>query len=307
MFEMLASDSFFYDATSALSLGCRERQEDAVAADFPLGRNVGFAVLSDGMGGHTAGDTASGIVVTEVFSELKLRAGDPASLERDIPYVLQNAMDGANQCVRHYVHENPETFGMGATLLVPVLFSNRLYWISVGDSPLFHFREGVLTRLNEEHSAAEQINRMLGEGLICLEEAENHPDRNCLTSVLIGEEIPRVDCRTKPLVLRQNDIVIAASDGLQFLSEDEISDALLRTSHLSSAIINAELLRRIDRLGDPDQDNVSICIIKLNRWQAFDHCTPSESPTVTTEQTALSTPVELHGQKVQATSECESQ
>ncbi|MEL7258710.1 MAG: serine/threonine-protein phosphatase, partial [Pseudomonadota bacterium] len=53
-----------YDAASALSQGRRDRQEDAVAVDFPVGAPHGFAVLADGMGGHAAGDVASQIVVT---------------------------------------------------------------------------------------------------------------------------------------------------------------------------------------------------------------------------------------------------
>ena len=41
-----------FDAASAISLGRRDHQEDAVAVDFPTGAGLGFAVISDGMGGH---------------------------------------------------------------------------------------------------------------------------------------------------------------------------------------------------------------------------------------------------------------
>ena len=50
-----------------LARGARARQEDALAMSFPLGEDVGFAILSDGMGGHAAGDVASKIVVTELI------------------------------------------------------------------------------------------------------------------------------------------------------------------------------------------------------------------------------------------------
>ena len=59
-----------FDVASVLSVGQRDHQEDALASDFPIGADWGFVVLRDGMGGHAAGDVASKIVVTEVFSEL---------------------------------------------------------------------------------------------------------------------------------------------------------------------------------------------------------------------------------------------
>ena len=66
-----------FDVTTALSVGARDHQEDAVVADFPMGSDMGFVVLSDGMGGHAAGDMASKIVMTEVFCELKFQSGAP--------------------------------------------------------------------------------------------------------------------------------------------------------------------------------------------------------------------------------------
>ena len=44
-----------YDVASVLNRGHRDYQEDAIATDFPLGEEFGYAVLSEGMGGHAAG------------------------------------------------------------------------------------------------------------------------------------------------------------------------------------------------------------------------------------------------------------
>ena len=63
------------------------------------------------------------------------------------------------------------------------------------------------------------------------------------------------------------DIVIAASDGLQFLDEDKISEILEAQSDNSSAAVSSELLRVLNELNDPDQDNVSVCIIKVSQQQ----------------------------------------
>ena len=121
---------------------------------------------------------------------------------------------------------HPETEGMGATLVVPALIENRLWWISVGDSPLFLYRGGKLSQLNEDHSMAPQIDFMVKSGLMDAETGANHPDRNCLISVLMGARIPKIDCPTKPFEMKAGDIVVCASDGLQFLTNAQIEKVL---------------------------------------------------------------------------------
>jgi protein phosphatase len=257
-----------YDVASAITLGQRDFQEDALICDFPLGSELGFAVLADGMGGHAAGDIASKIVVTEVFSELKLQSGDPKGMEADIADVLMDAALAANDCVGSHANAVPGTEGMGATLVAPVLMRDHLYWISVGDSPLLLFRDGILTQLNEDHSMAPQIDYLVRTGLMEVEAAMNHPDRNCLTSVLAGHQIPRIDCPVTPVKLQDGDIIIAASDGLQFLDDNEIADLLSEHANSSSADISAGLLRCLEELDDPDQDNISFCVIKVRNPEA---------------------------------------
>ncbi len=65
-----------FDVASAICQGGRDYQEDAIVTDFPFGADSGVVVLADGMGGHAAGDVASKIVVTEVFSELKFESAN---------------------------------------------------------------------------------------------------------------------------------------------------------------------------------------------------------------------------------------
>ncbi|WP_052261715.1 PP2C family protein-serine/threonine phosphatase [Leisingera sp. ANG-M1] len=259
---MLRSAEVAYDAATAISQGRRERQEDAVAADFLAGAGIGFAVLADGMGGHAAGDIASKIAVTEVFSDLKLRAGEPAAMEARIGKVLQAAADGANACLGEYAGGRPESRGMGTTLLAPVLFQDRLYWISVGDSPLYLFRNESLLRLNADHSMAAEFADLVAQGRMAAAEAAGHPDRHCVTSVLNGAEIRRVDCRSAPVRLHPGDILLAASDGLQFLAEAEIAGVLAAERHSTSARIGAVLMQQLEQLNAPEQDNAAICVIK---------------------------------------------
>ena len=253
-----------YDVSSAISLGQRDCQEDAIICDFPIGSSLGFAVLSDGMGGHAAGDVASKIVVTEVFSELKLQSGDQQELEDEIGEILRAAVMAANECISAQANCDPATKGLGATLVAPVLMQDRLYWISVGDSPLLLYRNGTLSQLNEDHSMAPQIDFLARSGLMDEDHARTHPNRGCLTSVLAGQQISRIDCPAKPMQMMDGDIIIAASDGLQFLDNTTISNLLAQHGDGSSAEIAAELMRGLNELNDPDQDNISFCVIKVS-------------------------------------------
>lgn len=259
---MTSATKLTYDVATALAQGQRDSQEDAVIADFPLDGDVGFAVLADGMGGHAAGDVASKIVVTEVFSELKLQSGETQSFEDNMPTILAQAASVANDCVRLHAEHHPGSRGMGATLVAPVLVGDKMYWVSVGDSPLYLFRDGELLQLNEDHSLAGQIDLLVQKGLMDQHTAENHPDRHCLTSVLIGDQIAKIDCPRRPLGLRPGDIIVVASDGLQFLENSEIEGLIQEAEGESSADIARTLISALEALDDPHQDNVSLCVIK---------------------------------------------
>ena len=143
---MLPPADSFFDAASAISIGKRDHQEDAVISDCPLGGEFGLVVLCDGMGGHAAGDVASKIVMTEVFSELRLQADHLVRAEADVSGILRGAATAANDCVRAYVESYPDTRGMGATLVVACLLGNRLHWLSIGDSQA---QRGTLARCGD--------------------------------------------------------------------------------------------------------------------------------------------------------------
>ena len=259
-----------FDVASVLNRGCRDYQEDAIATDFPIGADFGYAVLSDGMGGHAAGDVASKIVVTEVFSELKFQTSDIKGLVDNMGEVLRSAAISANECMAAHASSNPQTAGMGATLVAPVFIQNSLYWISIGDSPLYLLRDGRLRQLNEDHSLGPHIDYMVRSGMMPEDIGRNHPDRNALTSVLIGEPIERLDCPERPFQLKDGDILVVASDGLQFLSNRQITQIVSDNSDRGSAEIANCLLEELRTLGDPEQDNVCFSVIKVDLAKVAD-------------------------------------
>ena len=109
------------------------------------------------------------------------------------------------------------------------------------------------------------IDQMVANGKLTPEQGRFHPDRNCLLSVLLGDNIEKIDCPKTPLKLLEGDIVIVASDGLQYLSDEQITAMLRSREEQSSNEIAFSLLRAVNALNDPDQDNISIAVVKVNR------------------------------------------
>lgn len=253
-----------YDVAAAIDQGQREYQEDAIGYGFHDDLDAGYVVLADGMGGHAAGDTASKMVVEEIAGELHdcLERGTLGTTA--IPNFLKDLTLRANARIRDFATKSPEARGMGTTLVAPVIVGDQLHWISVGDSPLYLFRDGQLRQINEDHSFGAQLDAMFKAGRIDAESVQSHPDRNALTSALTGSEIPRIDLPENPVWLEDDDIVLASSDGLNFLAHEQIAQTLGETSHLPSEMIVEALMQKVVHLNDTDQDNISIVVIKLS-------------------------------------------
>lgn len=252
-----------FDVASALDRGGRDYQEDSLVSDFAVGDDCGIVVLADGMGGHSAGDIASKTVVTEVYSELKFHSDLFFDHADHLPDLMLSAITNANDCIREAMAENPDSRGMGSTVVAAVFAGTRMYWSSVGDSPLYHYRGGKIDQVNEDHSMAPQIDAMVAAGAISEEDAKVHPDRNCLTSAVAGGNISRLDNRGIALDLKVGDILVISSDGLQFLDDKVITKIINRNRRKPSADIANALLQAVKGLEDPEQDNISFSVIKV--------------------------------------------
>ncbi len=260
---MLATPA--YDIALILDKGQRDSQEDAIAARMFDAANAGYVVAADGMGGHAAGEVASELVISAWRSALdaELECGMPS--EAALIDALPLAAMQANAAIANYCDERGGGFNMGSTLLGVLLLGQRVFWISIGDSPLYLFRNGALHQINEDHSMAPVIDAQVDEGLLTEIEAKNHPDRNQLTSVIMGAAIPKVDCPETPLEMATSDLLVLGSDGLQYLSDTEIRTVLQNNADALAQDIADALLRALQAKGDPDQDNASIGVVKLTR------------------------------------------
>lgn len=294
-----------FDVASALDLGSRDTQEDALITDFPVGDDCGCVILSDGMGGHTAGDVASNIVVTEVFSDLKFHRPGLEGYAAELPSIMAQAAREANKTLGEFVLSHPGSYGMGATLLAAAMVGPDLYWASVGDSPLYLFRGGELRRLNSDHSMAPQIDLMAAMGMLTADAARLHPDRNMLISAIFGGDIVKMDVPETAFPMQTGDIVIAASDGLQSLSDAAIRDLLDNHSEETSAGIAQALLQALKERSDPDQDNISFAVIKVNRDAPLKTCETEEDAAADPSAFVPTAPVEPLGGPVANLFDCE--
>jgi len=251
------------DTATALALGRRERQEDAVVAEFPQGGGPGFAVLSDGMGGHGAGDVASKIIVAEMFGALLFACACPQHVREAGTEILAAAAEAANDRLRRHAETQGAEEVMGGTLVSTIVAGGGLRWISVGDSPLYLYREGALRRLNENHSMAARIDQLVRGGMMDAETARDHPQRHCLTSALTGAGIDRIDCPDGALPLRPGDVVLMASDGVHALSDPQIRQVLDRHRRADSRTIADALRAAVLAAEAPHQDNLSLIVIRM--------------------------------------------
>lgn len=212
------------------------------------------AALADGMGGEVGGCVASELAIDAALAGYRDAHG--AVGER-----LSAALTRANDAIARRIKSDPSLDGMGCTLVVLALAPDGLRWISVGDSPLWHLRDGRLRRLNEDHSMRPTLALMVENGRMSAEEAARDPQRNALRSCVVGSEIDMVDGPSDPLTLAPGDIVILASDGLQTLSDDDIAKQLLAVRRREPESRVAALLAAVEARNHPRQDNTSVVAV----------------------------------------------
>ena len=244
-------------------LGRRTEQEDSYGFSIIANRNGDveklLVVIADGLGGHSGGQKASRIAVEAFVAEFFLH--QPTADSNDA-FALHESLIFANESIAKSIDESHgELEGMGTTLLAATVSRTTMQWISVGDSPLFLFRNAGLQRLNADHSMRPYIAEEIARGRMEPNALAVHPQRNVIRSALLGEEIPLIDAPETPFDLRPEDILLFASDGIQVLEEPTICSDLAENHHSTAPQIIRKLFSSIEELKNPKQDNVTIAAI----------------------------------------------
>ena len=210
-------------------------------------------VLADGMGGYAGGAMASRTAILHFVDRFMASGGE-------VNARLQQGLDWANQQIAAQKQENARYAQMGCTLVAAYIASNRLYWVSVGDSMLYLCRGAELLRLNEDHSMAPVLEGMVDIGRMTAQEAASDGRRNQLRSVVSGEEISLVDLPEEPVSLYDGDYLLLASDGLQSVPEQEVCEIIRSGAEASMEDLTTELIVAVKDKGVGNQDNTSLIL-----------------------------------------------
>jgi serine/threonine protein phosphatase PrpC len=223
--------------------------DGAVPADaVAVGRKGVMLVVSDGMGGHSAGEVASRIAVDTLRRWLRAEWG--ARPERDATEELRNDLRAAVAAANREVLEEGEREsgrrGMGATLTAGVVLGTKLVLAHVGDSRCYLLRGGVLKTLTADQTLAEELVR---RGMVERGSEEYLARRSVLTRV-VGQP-GRLEADSETADLCRGDRLLLCSDGLHGPVGDEtIADILGTCASPEEAC--RELVAEAHRAGAPD-------------------------------------------------------
>ncbi len=192
----------------------RQSNQDSVDV-HTFSDNCGLFVVADGMGGHRGGKMASSIAVETIINECISNYTEELSAE-DIKELLCNAVRSANAEVFKQSNENPELEGMGTTVVACIVDNNKLYTASVGDSRVYACSGTRIFQITQDHSL---VADLLRRGVITVDEARVHPQKNVITRAVGSEADVIVDIFETNL--DSGNVVVACTDGLHGLLTDE--------------------------------------------------------------------------------------
>lgn len=219
----------------------RETNEDSYIAADPV-----FAV-ADGMGGHEAGEIASGICVRILARITQLaRGGRDATAG-----VVQEYLLLADESIRDATGSRAGTTLSG---VVVVERSGVPYWLvlNLGDSRTYRVSKGQFSQVSVDHS---EVQELVDAGHITQAQAAVHPRRHVVTRALgAGEEI-EADFWLLPV--EEGDRILVCSDGLNGELDDQHIARILRSRADPQAAVD-ELIQAALRSGG--RDNVT-CIV----------------------------------------------
>ena len=223
----------------------REGNED----DFFVGDTV-FAV-ADGVGGHAAGEVASGTALQPVSGLDGEAYGDMQGATD----ALADSVHRANEMVFRMAAADPDKRGMGTTLTAVLLRDGRLHLARVGDSRAYLLRGGTLTPLTRDHAL---VQRLVDEGRLTPAQAQEHPHRSVITRAIGVDSMVKVDTNA-PLELQPGDQVLLCSGGLAGRWEESQIQSIL-ASEEDGNVACQRLLDAANANGGPD--NITVVLLR---------------------------------------------
>lgn len=228
----------------------RDNNEDNIS----LSPDMALAVLADGMGGHQAGEVASGLAVEVVrrFFENLVEKDSKPSLD-----LIDESIRLANSAIYDVAQENSDCAGMGTTVVAVAFNGNHIYIGHVGDSRLYRLRGGTLEQITEDHSVVQEL---VSRGFMTREEASMSMNKNLVTRALgIDRE---VEATLADEVWMNEDLYLLCSDGLTDVVPDQQIEAILNQGINALERAADQLVEQANEAGGPD--NISVVLVRAN-------------------------------------------
>jgi serine/threonine protein phosphatase PrpC len=188
-----------FEVCAATHVGLvRTRNEDSYITRM----DIGLAAVSDGMGGHEAGDVASATVVQA------LGAIPPQPSPAELLRCCEEGLVAANRQIRDLaIHRNVRA--IGATIVLLLTFDEFYACLWAGDSRAYLVRKGEISQITNDHT---EVAALIEDGTLTIEEAKNWPRRNVITRAIGVSD--QVEFELKNGRLSPGDVFILCSDGL---------------------------------------------------------------------------------------------
>ncbi len=245
-----------YRVANLQGVGARARQEDsftfANVFDVTQIRDQGlFFAVCDGMGGMKDGKLGSETATASLRNTF-------ASINRrgNICEQLKDGIYKASSDVEAVIGGEG-----GSTAVVGMIYQEKLYYAGVGDSFFYLLRDGILYRINREQNVLQDAYMdMVRDGGMDPAACRGVSEATALTQFLGMIGLDDVDYLRRPMPVRDGDVLLACSDGVGgVLDEEEVRTALMQPSeHEMCAYMEQGLIRHAKR----NQDNYTALVVK---------------------------------------------
>lgn len=229
--------------------------------DLLLLAEAGVFAVADGLGGLDAGDIAS----TTALQKLReLSAAPPAFWNG--PLRLPRFGTGKTPPLEEIIalvntrtYEQKIALGrnMATTLAMVQLGGATAAIAHVGDSRVYHWRDGVLSRLTSDHSL---VNELYKKGALTASQAEHSPQRHVITRALGAEAMVRPSVQHKMVL--PGDVLLLCTDGLTNMLADARIAAIIQGSTDDMGRAAEQLVEAANQAGG--LDNITVILLAMH-------------------------------------------
>ena len=235
------------------ALGDREENQDRAAV--VVAEDAAIMLVFDGMGGHENGAQAAEIgleIVQDLFMASALPLFDPQGF-------LYMVMARAHDEVVKIGADVAVDYRPRATCAVCLIQESGSWWGHIGDSRIYHLRQGSLVKRSRDHSHVEVL---IQEGAITEDEVHGHPMRNFVECCIGGDAAVPDMSITRKMLLEPGDILLACTDGLwSGITDDEMADMANRPSNDLAENLKALSVKALTT-NAPYSDNTTCTILQ---------------------------------------------